>query len=162
QQQFDNAIKLRTVQNDATRVAIEQENANTARIKLQQDNSNAAVAAKNAMVTTPSGKTYVDGSGLDAAGKAAALNAGQVVLTGDNAKSMTTINNVQGQVGTLLTVLQGAGVIDSKGHFTNFNDTSGGQLAFANSAGPNAINTFTGNLKSIVTDLQKLPNTGSL
>ena len=168
QQTFDNAIKLRTAANDAARVGIEQENANLALAKFQQDNANAAKTVTNATVTTPSGKKYVDGTGLDAAGKTAALNAGQVVLDGQSAQAMTAINNVQGQVGSLLSALQTAGVdltkITNPGSPTQGNQ--GGTNGFlqyhaAGSATPAVVN-FGTNLKSMITDLQKLPGTGSL
>ena len=162
QQQFQDAIALRTAANDAARVGIEQENANIALAKLQQDNSTAAQSALNAVITTPSGKKYVDGTGLDAAGKAAALNAGQVVLSGPPAQAMTAINNVQGQVGALLSSLQQAGVVDKSGQFTGKGITQGFLHPWAAGSATPSVENFGTNLKSMITDLQKLPGTGSL
>ncbi len=163
QQAFDNAIKLRTAANDAARVGIEQQNLNLNKAKLQQDNTNAAQAALNALVSTPSGKQYVNGANLDPAGKAAALNAGAVVLEGDNSKAMTSITNVQGSLGSLLSTLQTAGIIDQNGQFTGKNNTTGAfqRNWVAGDATP-AVKNFGDNLKTMIADLQKLPGTGAL
>lgn len=168
QQAFSNALALRTAANDATRVAIEQQNANLALLKFQQDQKTASNAVSNAVVTTPSGKKYIDGTGLDAAGKAAALNAGQVVLSGDSAKSMTAINNVQGALGSLLAAFQSSGVdltkptTDPYFGASNQGATIGAfRIWSAGNATP-AVDAFGTNLKSMITDLQKLPGTGAL
>lgn len=162
QQAFDNQIKLQQTKLESARVAIEQQNANINLAKLQLDQSNAAQAALNAKVTTPSGKIFIDGSNLDTAAKAAALKAGQVVLDGESAKSMNAIMNVQGQVTGLLSSLQAAGVVDANGNFTGKGQTAGfWRMWQAGSATP-SVRNFNTNLTEMVKDLQKLPGTGEL
>lgn len=167
QQAFDNALKLRTAQNDATRVAIEQENANISLAKLQLDTSVAAKTVAQAVTTTPSGKTYVDGTGLDATAKAAAINAGQIVLSGPQQQAMTIINNTQTQFGTLLATLQQNGVDLSKGTGSTLGAFQ--RTWAAGAATPalrNFITTLTGTNKTgtdgLIAGLSKLPNTGAL
>jgi hypothetical protein len=166
QQTFDNAIKLRTAANDSARVAIEQENANINLAKLQQDNNSAAQAALQAKVTTPSGKSYIDGTGLDAAAVAAAQNAGQIVLSGQSEQVMGGINNIQQGLGTLLTTLQSAGVDLSKatGSTTGFT-----HIWAAGSATPalrDFITSLTGTnttgTDGLIASLSKLPDSGAL
>ena len=85
---------------------------------------------------------------------------------------MTTINNIQTQFGGLLSSLQQAGVLNDKGQFTITNNPStgitnkGGTIGFLHywaggSAEPSIVN-FGTNVKSMITDLQKLPGTGDL
>jgi len=163
QQKFDNSIKQQEANNSSAQVAIAQENANINLAKLQQDKTNAAQSALNALVTTPSGKKYIDGTDLDAAGKAAALNAGQTVLSGDSAKSMTAITNVQGQLNSLLSAFQSSGVDLSKGGMMgNTGGTLGAFTYHAAGGATPALKTFGTNITSMVKDLQSLPGTGDL
>ncbi len=168
QQAFDNQIKLQQSKDSAAQVAIAQENADTARAKLQQDNSTAAQTAANATVTTPSGKTYVDGSGLDASGKAAALNAGLTVLDGDSAKAMTTISNTLGQVNNLLSSLKSSGVDlgqqDKNGVGTNVGGTMGFNHYWAAGAATPALRNFASSLVGTGTSGTNgiIPGTGDL
>ena len=162
---------------DRQRVGIEQQNANTAAQKLALDKSTAAQSAGNAVVTTPSGKIYVDGSSLDSAGKAAALNAGLTVLDGDSSKAMSTISNTLGQVNNLLSSLQAAGVDltqtvkdEAMGTTTNKGATQGTLHTWAAGNATPALRNFaaalvgtgTSGTNGIITDLEKLPGTGQL
>lgn len=170
----DHADKLKqeaiTNQQNAEQIAISQQNANTAAAKLKDDESAASKTAANAVVTTTSGKTYVDGTNLDPAGKTAALNAGLTVLNGDSAKAMTILNNTQEAIGTVLSSLQSAGVIDDKGNFTGKGATFSLKKSFveggiqnnaAGTAEPSLTN-FANNISTIITSLKGLPNTGNL
>lgn len=162
QQAFDNKIKTQQVQ-------ISQEQANTSyqHLLLDAQTANSATQAAsqgavNATVTTPSGKIYVDGSNLTPAEKAAALNAGQVLLDGTSAQAMTGITNIQGQVGALLTSLQQAGVVDQSGNFTGKGQSLGAFQVWPTGAAANSVANFGSNLKTMITDLNKLPGTGEL
>lgn len=159
-------------------VSIAQENADTNRDKLLQDNSEAGLAANNAVVTTPiigaNGKplTYVNGTGLSDAAKAAALSAGQVVLDGDSATAMTQITNTLGQVNNLLATFKSNGVDLSAQGNNSIPGQAGATKGFfkiyvAGNATP-AVQVFATALQGttktdgIISDLQKLPGTGNL
>jgi hypothetical protein len=155
-------------------VNIAQENADTNRDKLTQDNSAAGLAANNALVTTPiigaNGKplTYVNGTGLSDAAKAAALSAGQVVLDGDSATAMTQITNTLGQVNNLLATFKSNGVDLSTGAGQTRNGFFSSNWTNAAGTATPAVQAFATALQGttktdgIISDLQKLPGTGNL
>ena len=154
----DNYFKSVTAGQNQQKIDLQQQKINT-------DLLNSSESAVNSKVTTPDGKTYVDGTNLDAASKAAAISSGAPVLTGDNAKAMSSITNVQGQVSTLLSTLQQAGVVNAQGQFTG--NKAGNWLTRTLDIGgaksaEQAAGNFGTSVKSIVSDLQKLPGTGEL
>lgn len=175
----DNYYKGVTAQHEEQSIGIQQENAGIALAHLQLDQqtaadteNNDAAAVLNGVNKTPSGSTYIDGTGFTAAQKALAVQNGQVVLGGDDLKAIQGVTGVTQQFGTLLTSLQNAGVLNSNFQFTiskNFvgavsnkgESTGAFQDWPAGSAEP-AVQSFTTNLKSTISDLSKLPNTGDL
>lgn len=158
----DNYYKGITASQNAEKIKIEQQNANTNLLKLQLDQSDASKAASNAIVQTLSGKTWVNGTGLDAKGESAALDAGQKVLKGDNAKAMLEIGNIQQSLNGLIKSFQDANIFDKNGNPTGQGITSGfwKNWQLGNSAGT-AGNVGT-NLKNLIPELQKLPDTADL
>lgn len=184
QQVFENKIAQQQVN-------ISQENANTSYQHLLLDKqtaagtqANAASAAVNATVQSniplPSGKNamWVNGSGLDAAGTAAALNANQVVLIGTAAQGMDAVQNAMGQVNDLLSSLKTAGVDLTKvidngvEEPTNQGATEGFLKNYAAGGATPALENFINSLKgtgtgdtgtkSIINELATYPNTGNL
>lgn len=161
QDAVDDYYKGITASQEQTKIDQGQQNIN---IKLQalQDSKDAdSLAAAGAARTTMGGNTYIDGSDLTPAAITKAVENGQVVLPKTLAPSMTQVNNVQQQYGNLLTSLQQGGLVDKSGKVIPL--PTGIRTVFTHgSQGQDAVTAFNTSIKSMVSDLQKLPGTGEL
>ena len=181
QQKFTDNLQLK-------QLAVSQENAGIAEEKLKADmaaqgltidskgnilpatlgSGTAGNEAQGAIVTTTSGKKYIDATNLPDAAKGVAANSGYPVLVGAPAQAMIGIQNAQGQITALLGALQTAGMIDSNGKWTGSAPGSTltrllGHVATTSSTPVNnALNGFNTGIKGMVTDISKLPDTGQL
>ena len=125
--------------------------------------------AQAAIIKTPNGNLYANGTGLSDGAKQILQQNGYTVLEGDSSTAVNTITNIQTQLGTLITGLQGAGAMSSTGQVSGAPRNS--PLEFkdwtAGAAVP-ALNNFSNFVTSLLkgsgqsTDFTKLPNTGSL
>lgn len=157
-----------TVSQNNAKIAQGQENINLKIQALNQTQDADNLAIGGSVAKTGSGKSYVDGSNLTPAAMTKAVEQGFPVLPKNIAPSMNQVTNVQGEYKNLLTSLQGAGLINQLGQFTlPTNGIGNGPLVDSlNSTNAtnvtNALNEFTTNVKNMISELQKLPDTGDL